>query len=60
MTSTPRLISPSAKASESSTPDGRMSRATTTTSAALKDAKAMPRARATSASSWSGTVPRMS
>ena len=37
-----------------------MSRPTSTRSGAAKEAKATPRARAMRASSWSGTVPRMS
>ena len=56
---------PSANAPTSSTPVGRMSRATSTRVVAGSDswrkvANAAPMARHSSASSWSGTVPRTS
>ncbi len=56
---------PSMKAAASSTPEGLMSRPTSTCSAPpawldANTAKASPTARATPASSWSGVVPRMS
>ena len=63
-TSTPREITPSAKARESGTEESRMSCAVTTevapVSAWTNSANAAPIARATSSSHWSGTTPRTS
>ncbi len=64
-TSRPWLVTPRAKAADSSTPDGRMSRASTTRPAVsasvfTKAAKAAPMRSTRAASSWSGTVPRTS
>src|SRR5580704_18743752 len=60
MMSTPSERTPSEKALESSTPLSRMSRATRITGTSAKRAMARPMARHMVASSWSGTVPRMS
>ena len=59
-TATPSDRTPSAKARDSSTPDSRMSRATSSRGAPVKRATATPMARNWSALSWSGTTPRMS
>src|SRR5438552_11547867 len=59
-TSTPWPVAPSVKARDSSTPDCRMSRASTMRGAPAKRAKAAPMASANRASSCPGTVPRMS
>src|SRR3954470_11635337 len=58
--STPCEHTPRANAAVRSTPDGRMSRATSTVGAAAKRANAAPIASHISASSCSGTTPRMS
>ena len=60
VTATPSARTPSAKAAESSTPEGRMSRTTRRRGPLVKRATAVPMARHMAASSWSGTVPRMS
>src|ERR1700689_2340915 len=58
--SPPSSRTPSEKAAESSTPVSRISRATRICAVPAKRAMARPMARHMSASSWSGTVPRMS
>ena len=60
VTATPSARTPSEKASDSSTPDSRMSRAIRISGASAKRAMARPMARHIVASSWSGTVPRTS
>ena len=60
MTSTPSERTPSENAWDSSTPDSRMSRATNRVGPPVKRATATPMARNLTASSWSGTTPRMS
>jgi len=59
-TFTPRDIAPSANAAASSTPEGRMSRATRTVGSPANSANATPTARAMSTLNCSGTVPRTS
>ena len=60
MTVTPSERAPSENALDSSTPDSRMSRATSRVGAPVNRATATPMARNFSALSWSGTTPRMS
>ena len=60
VTAAPSARAPSAKAADSSTPEGRMSRTTSRRGRLVNRATAVPMARHRSASSWSGTVPRMS
>ena len=59
-TSAPSEVTPSANAADRAAPDARMSRPIRMRGAPVNRANATPTDRATDASSWSGTMPRMS